>query len=321
MWIDSDEPNGPSFDWVEISGVGTPLNLYDDDYATVSLPWSFEFYGVSKTSMKISSNGYLTFGTDGTDYTNDPIPSSYDPNDLIAVFWDDLNPSTGGEVYYYYDAANDRFIVEWYQVPHYYDSGSYTFEAILYPTGQILFQYLSMVGTLNSATIGIENADASDGLQVAYNQNYVHDALAVRIYRGWLQVSPSSGIVEPGGETQISVFADASFLEAGTYQGTISISSNDPDESVVDVPVTFYVGAFPCGDANGDMVVNASDLNYLAEFLYAGGPAPVSPLDPNQDGVWNAEDLSYLANYLYSGGPPPCGRALLKKRPKGHTLR
>ncbi len=40
----------------------------------------------------ISSNGYLTFGSSGNDYSNDPIPSSSQPNDIIAPYWDDLKP-------------------------------------------------------------------------------------------------------------------------------------------------------------------------------------------------------------------------------------
>lgn len=62
-----------------------------------------------------------------------------------------------------------------------------------------------------------------------------------------------------------------------------------------------------CGDANGDGDISAADLVYLSCYLYAGGPAPVSPLDPNEDGSWDTQDLVYLANYLFAGGPPPCG--------------
>jgi len=61
-----------------------------------------------------------------------------------------------------------------------------------------------------------------------------------------------------------------------------------------------------CGDANGDGSVTAEDLSYLATYLFAGGPPPVSHLDPNQDGTWNLSDFTYLAQYLFAGGPAPC---------------
>jgi subtilisin family serine protease len=328
-WIDSDEPGGPTFNWVDITGVGTPLNLSDDDYAEVSLPWQFPFYGVNKTSVKISSNGYLTFGTDGTDYSNDPIPDPTDPNDFIAPFWDDLNPSVGGEVYYYYDSANDRFIVEWFEVPHYFYGGPYTFEAILYPDGEMLFQYLSMVSRLDEATIGIENADASIGLQVVYDAPYVHNNLAVLITLTppiqWITVSPTSGSVDPAGSFPLTVSFNAADLSDGTYNATISISSNDPDESPFNVPVTLEVVSFVPGDANGDGVINPADLSYLANYLFFGGPEPVPLLagDTNGDCVVNPADLSYLANYLFFAGPDPqaCPGQILKVERKIRVLK
>jgi hypothetical protein len=61
------------------------------------------------------------------------------------------------------------------------------------------------------------------------------------------------------------------------------------------------------GDANGDEVVNSSDVVFLINFLYKGGPAP-DPLvagDANCDGIVNSADVVYLINYLFKGGPPP----------------
>jgi len=83
----------------------------------------------------------------GDAWSNKPIPTADEPNDLIAVYWDDLNPPkspAGGGVFYYYDAASNRFIVEWCKVPRDYDNGQYTFQAILYPDGRIVCQYLNM---------------------------------------------------------------------------------------------------------------------------------------------------------------------------------
>ena len=65
-WIDSNEPGGPTFDWTDISGVGTEVPLDDDQGATVPLPFNFEFYGEDQTEVTIGSNGYLTFGGEGS---------------------------------------------------------------------------------------------------------------------------------------------------------------------------------------------------------------------------------------------------------------
>jgi len=279
----------------------------------VDLPWAFPFYGTPRTTVRVSSNGYLTFGTDGTDYTNDPIPNADPPNAFIAPFWDDLNPSTSGEVYTYYDTETDRFIVEWYQVPHYGASSPYTFEVILYPDGRILFQYLDLQGDLTSATVGIENDEGSDGLLVVYNAAYLANGLAVEIYAlpPWLRVSPEGGTVPPGEQAEIRVVMDASALEEGTYTDTLYVHSNDPDEPVVAVPVTFTVTQWLYGDLDGDGQLTAADVEQLATYLYAHGPAP-DPYDlgdVNRDGVVNDLDLVALSRQVL-------GKVLVRHRPK-----
>jgi hypothetical protein len=66
---------------------------------------------------------------------------------------------------------------------------------------------------------------------------------------------------------------------------------------------------FKCGDATGDGVVDASDLVYLLNYLFVGGPPP-HPLaagDVTCDGIVDSSDLVYLLNYLFAHGPLPCG--------------
>ena len=61
------------------------------------------------------------------------------------------------------------------------------------------------------------------------------------------------------------------------------------------------------GDVNSDCIVNVSDVVYLINYLFIGGPAP-DPLragDVNCDCVINVSDVVYLINYLFIGGPPP----------------
>jgi hypothetical protein len=82
--------------------------------------------------------------------------------------------------------------------------------------------------------------------------------------------------------------------------------SPPPDESdTYSYNVPWYVR----GDANGDWKITASDVVYLINYLYIGGPAP-EPLeagDVNCDGTINAADVVYLINYMFISGPPPCG--------------
>lgn len=59
----------------------------------------------------------------------------------------------------------------------------------------------------------------------------------------WLSVSPTSGTTVSGTTDTVDVTFDSTSLAAGVYTGTLCINSNDPDESLVTVPVTLTVNA------------------------------------------------------------------------------
>ena len=62
------------------------------------------------------------------------------------------------------------------------------------------------------------------------------------------------------------------------------------------------------GDANGDKELTVSDVVYLINYLFKGGPKPVPELvvgDANCDGSESVSDVIYLINYLFKGGPAP----------------
>jgi hypothetical protein len=246
-WKDSNESDGPVYDWVEIATIGTRLDITADDQSVaVALPFAFPFYGTSYTTASISANGNIHFSADTTDFGNRAIPSGRLPNAMMAIFWDDLSPQVSGGVYSYYDAAHSRFIVQYDSVPHFTSTpGRYTFEAILYSTGRIVYQYQSVSGTVNSATVGIENTNGTDGLQVVNNAAYVVNNLAISFSNtvNWLTVGPpSSGTLDPGACVDISLNFAAGALLQGTYTGNLTVQSNDAAHSPHVVPVTFLVG-------------------------------------------------------------------------------
>lgn len=179
----------PEFEWVEIDTVGTSLSLADDDRASVSLPFDFVFYGQTYNNVWINSNGWVAFGPDpGTnDFSEEPIPDPAEPNIFVAGYWDDLNPSNGGGIYYWYDSTNARFVIEYKNVPHYGSSSDIeNFEIILLdpavhttPTGdgEILVQYLTAPAQ-NDFSAGIEYFPTSPAYYVAYvsDQTYQEGA-------------------------------------------------------------------------------------------------------------------------------------------------
>jgi subtilisin family serine protease len=59
--------------------------------------------------------------------------------------------------------------------------------------------------------------------------------------RGWLSETPTSGAVAPSEYALVDVVFDTGGLSLGTYTTTLEITSNDPDEPLVSVPVTLEV--------------------------------------------------------------------------------
>lgn len=242
-WIDSREPNGPRFSWTSIAENGTPITLTDDSYSTQTLNFQFPFYENRYSTVEVVSNGYLRFTNYSSTYpTNGTIPSTAAPNNAIYGFWDDLNPGAGGNVYVLKTASN--FIVEFNNVPRYNDANTrVTFQIEIQKSGTIIFRYLRMVGVLNSATIGIENSAGTDGLLIAYNQNYVSDSLIVRIQKepDWLTVNTLNGIVANGQTMAIRLNINTTDLVNGKYRMELKITSNDSLKPVVITPINLTI--------------------------------------------------------------------------------
>jgi len=271
MWIDSDEPGGPTYSWVDIEGRGQNLYMYDDDnQGPFDLGFDFPFYGNIFNSFRICANGWISFTSDLYYYYNYPLPDPFNaPPNFIGGFWDDLNPSDGGQVIVY--SSSDSAVVSWIGVPHYYSGGPYTFQIILTPNGVISTNYMDIGYPDDSNTIGIQNGDGSIGLQVCFDQVYVHNDLTIRFTSGWLSADPAAGIVAPGGNSNVSIIFDASFLDLGVYTGTLIVTGTDMNHQVgvVNIPVTFHVVP--------DVVDEPSD-NLPKEFaLSQNYPNPFNP--------------------------------------------
>jgi hypothetical protein len=173
--------------WEDISGTGTLSTVTNDDdnnQPNIPLGFSFPFYGASFTEVNISTNGNISFGT--SDYlglANTPIPSTtaYSvQNYFIAGCWDDLNPGTGGDIYY--QSFGTYFIVQFEQVNHFSATPSTTFQFIIYNDGNIVLNYKDVGGSAETmgsgATVGIQK-DPTTGIQFSYNAAVLANGLQV----------------------------------------------------------------------------------------------------------------------------------------------
>ena len=234
IWIDSDEPGGPQYNWVDIKAVGTQISGLGDDTNLGPFPigFDFPFYGNTYNSIRVCSNGWVSFTSTSTSYSNLAIPSAAEPNNAVYPFWDDLNFSIpGGTAWYYYDAANNRFIIQYDSVSFYSGTGTNTFEVILRPGGDILVQYRSMTGTVSSSTVGIENLDGSIGLQVVFNAPYIHNNLATLYSRdvSWMSTNITEGSLAPADSQSVELRYHPEGMTGGDYDAHLRISGNTTD--------------------------------------------------------------------------------------------
>ncbi len=173
----------------------------DDDKQVVNLGFTFNFGGVNYTQVRIHANGVLQFGADTQfhrhyENTNLPVttppPSpncsnctpGTQPDRLLLVYWDDINPALGGTVRYQTKGTgpNRRFVVSWENVPHFNFGGQYSFQIILFENGEFVYQYGTGNASGVSATIGVE-IDNSDFTLYSFNSNFSYAGTAIRWFK------------------------------------------------------------------------------------------------------------------------------------------
>lgn len=252
-WIDSDELNGPQYVWNDIASTGTPVTNWvatgtfgatDEGYAgPIDLGFNFKFYGQAKSQIYISTNGFLLFGPISVNtFTNAAIPSTAVPNEIICPFWDDLDAKAPGTVHYKQEGS--RFIIQWTNYQRYSGTASYTWQVVLYSSGKIMTYYNNMTGTINSATVGVENAAGNVGLQVAYNANYVKNnhALQIAAEPDWLVGNTNmSGTLYSGNTVGVELLFRSEDYPVGNYSMDFIVSSNAPSTPQVTVPVSMII--------------------------------------------------------------------------------
>ena len=271
MWIDSDEPNGPIFDWIDISLTGTEVQLTGNNSISseITIGFPFSFYGQPYTDFRVCTNGWLSFNTFSVAYNNQALPSNLAPRAMIAPLWDDLIFQPDSRLYY--ENQGNKLVLMYENVYRITGEGPYTFEVILFDNDNIVLQYQNLQNLLDDYTVGIQNHVADDGLTIAHNESYLHNDLAILISRAiWVSVSPLSGMVPAQSSTDVSLTFITNDFPEGDFWASLQIESNDPDEGIYILPIHMIVSA----------VTGLEDLTMEIpkEFqLFQNSPNPFNP--------------------------------------------
>ena len=186
-WKTNSASNGPVFNWIDITQIGTEINGLSDDNTVgpISIGMDFPFYWVTRDQIWIGDNGYISFSSGipiASNANGFPlIPTHDDTDDILAPFMVDMDAGGNNnptKVYTYFDSANQQFIVSYHDIPFFANNatgfaGANTFQIIL--NGQdssITFQYLKQEGNWDPAydgapypfVVGIENLTGNMGL-------------------------------------------------------------------------------------------------------------------------------------------------------------
>jgi len=302
----------PIYNWIEIDpvlgGSGSVLSLYDTgdmgDSESLDLPFEFRFYNRNYSTLTVCSNGWLSPGfTDNNSFMNWSIPGPGGPSPLIAPFWDDLRIGNGN-VCYFFDTEEYKFIIEWSQLQNDYNGDEETFQVILfdrdfYPatTGnsQILFQYKvinnvdqGQYGIFSNhgehATVGIEDHSSAYGLEYTYSNQYPIAAKPLENEMAILFTAPPIPMSGPYIIFDSFEIDDSEFNDNGIV---------NPGEEIDLTILLKNIGNDIGFDVFADLLANDQYITILGSNCYYGDIAPsgsesgsfifeVSPFCPDQ---------------------------------------
>ncbi|MCH8478658.1 MAG: choice-of-anchor J domain-containing protein [Wenzhouxiangella sp.] len=161
-------------------------------------------------------------------------------------------------------------------------------------TGRIAFRYFVEDGGPsgnNSDLIGVDT--------LVITQPPPPPACTVPTAVPWLSVDENSGFTQSGDTSEVTVNVDSTGLAAGTYEAVLCVSTNDPAQALVEVPVTLDVEGLPIADISPEsfnFVVEqgATDDDDLVIGNLGDGPM-----------LWSLIDavISGTGDILYDAGP------------------
>ncbi len=321
--------NFGTYDWVTLDpglgGPGADIGISGSSWEIdVTLPWAFPFYGNTYTDVTVSEEGGLVMGTGGDLFTtNGSFPDTSSSSPDIAIFWDSLdgwNSSAGapnGNVFTYYDTANDRFIISYEGISEGGDSNDLFFQAHLHGDGNISFHYQDTESSSptdsnsygGSATVGIQDftggtADNGNALEVSYNTPFIQDGITAIYFTQCVDVDAdgffdvacggsdcddANALINPG---VTDVCSDGIDQDCNGYDqvsdqdldGSLNLACGGDDCDDLDPNVN------PNIDADGDGADSCVDCDDNAAAAVPGGTSPeiCDGLDNDCDGLFAA---------------------------------
>ena len=314
-WLDSDNEQ-ISYYWVDIDiNETTPITFENnDDGQFIDMNFDFKFYGETYNQLIINPNGWVGFGEDNSVWSNGPLPNSSGPQNAVFGFWDDLNPvnsnptcSNTPEGYVYYKGYEDKQVIWFNNIVRCGSNSDYAanldFQIVLHKNQRIDINYRDMEGYLTSGTIGIQNSNATDAIEVVYNSTYVQNELTLtfKSVADWINPIYDEQQLDYMQEISYDIIVDGSLIESESETSYLIINSNSSVETqIIPINVEYTDEPSLTGDINGDLIVNILDVVVLVNIVLSGQEYDENA-DINQDGIINILDVVVLVNIVLNG--------------------
>lgn len=134
------------------SDLGRRLSLGDDDTTEQGLAFPFPFYGGSRSSAFVNTDGNLTFTRGDAESTDRSLGRVLSGPPRVALFFEDLDPTKGGGVFL--SSTPSAFTVTWCNVPDFDNTGRVTAQATLLPAGGVELRF-DAATTLRDAVVAL----------------------------------------------------------------------------------------------------------------------------------------------------------------------
>ncbi len=206
---------------------GTSFFLSDDSSTLVTIAGgsTVEIYGQAYDSFFVGSNGYITFGSSDTDYTE--TIAEHFSRARISGLYDDLNPASSGTIYR--QQLADRMVISYDAVTEYGNLNNNTFQIELHFDGTIVISW-ERIDT-NDAICGI-----SEG--VGQDPDFVESDLSS-------YPAPNNCPADITGDGTLNFFDISAFLSA--FKATDPIADFDQNGQFNFFDISAFLSAFETG--------------------------------------------------------------------------
>ncbi|MCC7430798.1 T9SS type A sorting domain-containing protein [bacterium] len=158
-YIDSNEPNGPTYNWLDYSNNPNAISVKslltdDNSIGPYQLGFNFPYYWYEVSEFYIKSNGGISFTSNlPFNHPFSEFKTAAQPNNLVCGLCGDLDPGPGspGDVWWWTNGT-DSMVIAWEDIREFSSANpppvtSHTFQIILAKTdSSITFQYGPQTG-------------------------------------------------------------------------------------------------------------------------------------------------------------------------------